>query len=391
MSVWKRRVCSTCGKQHQDENVPKKWSDNPPACEKCGGATKYSQKWYVSLMLGGEKYIKAVSLTKKGAEEHEAALITARANGEAVGSAKPLPFTEAKKIFLAWAEHRAQIGMLSPATLASYKGRVESNLLPFFRHHDLRGIDHLEVDKYRDSRISAGIAFATINREIGILIRMVSVCKQKKLLRSNSLEGYEFLPQTERRTRFLSRDEMSQLLAKCSEPTRPKHLYPMVVVALETGLRRDGVLGLEWSHISFDKREITRIVKGGKKVTIPMTGRLVEALKNWRTASQKVVPIDGVGLLSGPVFPSPVTGGVMNRTSSFGYEAVVKELGWSDVTFHTLRHTFATHFLAATKNIHLLADILGHSTTVITQIYSHVIDESKTHAMSVFEEAMGAQ
>jgi len=81
----------------------------------------------------------------------------------------------------------------------------------------------------------------------------------------------------------------------------------------------------------------------------------------------------------------------MHRGTNLGYEPVIQACGWDDVTFHTLRHTFATHFLAATKNIHLLADILGHSTVVITQIYSHVIDETKVHAMSVFEQAMGGQ
>lgn len=390
MAVWKRRVCQECGKQHQDENVPKKWAESPPPCGRCGGTTRYSKQWYVSLVLDGQKYVKAVSLTKKGAEEHEADLVSSRANGEKVFTLKPLPFPEAVKVFLGWAEHRCKIGMLSPRTLETYRSRV-ANLLPAFKRFDLKQIDHLEADSYRDARIEAGVAFATINKELGALCHIMGVCKQKKLIRENNMDDYEYLPKTSRKTRFLSREEIAVLLEKCRESRRPKYLYPIVVVALETGLRREGVVGLEWQHISFARKEITRVVKGGKQITIPMTSRLVKVLQDWRARSQKVVPIGGWETLTGPVFPSPVTGGVMHRGTNLGYEPVIEACGWDDVTFHTLRHTFATHFLAATKNIHLLADILGHSTVVITQIYSHVIDETKAHAMAAYEQAMGSQ
>lgn len=382
MAVWKRRVCQACGKQHQDNNVPRALEVKPPPCKKCGGATKYSEMWYVSLSLNGEPYVKAVSIKKKEAEEHEASLKTARANGENLGGVKPLPFPEATKIFLRWVDDRERLSMISSGTADSYRRRAEHHLEPFFRGYDIKQIDYDAADSYRDMRIEAGAAYSTINKEICILQRIISVCLQKKKIRFNPLSGYEGLPEDGRRTRFLSKPEISQLLEKCQEECRPPHLYPMVMVALETGLRRDGVMGLQWEHISFENNEIKRTVKGGVKVSIPMTSRLRGVLQAWR-ASQRVVG------LSGYVFPSP-----NDRTkplcqhTRFGYDTVCRDLGFTDVTFHTLRHTFATHFISATKDIHLLAKILGHSTTYITEIYAHVIEESKQQGIALFEAAM---
>lgn len=54
------------------------------------------------------------------------------------------------------------------------------------------------------------------------------------------------------------------------------------------------------------------------------------------------------------------------------------------VTPHTLRHTFATDLLRATKNVHLVQKALGHSSSATTQIHTHIVDHELEDAMQSF-------
>lgn len=64
---------------------------------------------------------------------------------------------------------------------------------------------------------------------------------------------------------------------------------------------------------------------------------------------------------------------------------VAREAGITkEIHPHTLRHTFATDLLRATKNLRLVQKALGHERITTTQIYTHVVDEELEDAMKNF-------
>ncbi len=89
----------------------------------------------------------------------------------------------------------------------------------------------------------------------------------------------------------------------------PDHFQTIVMMALNTGLRRGEILSLEWGDINMEARRLslrTETTKSAEPRHIPLNDEIYEALRQWRT-EQGAFPISGV------VFPSPVTGKRLRR------------------------------------------------------------------------------
>lgn len=385
MAIFKRLVCSSCGKVAQVERPEK----TTPYCSKCGGPASYSEKWYASLYSRDakgalRKTVRAVHANRKMAEEYLARMEVKRADGEILERKARFMFAAASELFLADCKRRVQEGNMGARTLEFYEGRIRANLLPHFGRMALDRITPQAINDYKSFRLGQ-VSPASVNRELATLSRLFSIMILHHKILSSPFKAIEMVRENNRRDRFLSDDEISRLLAACVKPRgpfrlpAPKHLLPIVVLAINTGLRLDGILGLRWEHIDWSRNEITRSTKGRKVVKIPMTRDCRETLQAWRTGH----PIS----LAGWVFPNPDDPSRRMRVdANIGFDTSVKLAGLEDFTFHDLRHTFATHFLARTGDIHTLSQILGHSSTYMTERYAHLLDEKKREAMRIFEE-----
>jgi len=165
------------------------------------------------------------------------------------------------------------------------------------------------------------------------------------------------------RVKYWTRDELDRIFAST------RKLYPelmrMFLFMLNTGCRKGEALAAQWSWIN----------SKANMVTIPAT-------EHWQPKSGKSrdVPLsDGLkAALSGPhkhptvVFPTAR----MNRA----YEQFPKDCFWAILKDarvkgnpHMFRHTYASEFLAQVPDLGLLAEVLGHSTTRVTEIYAHLL------------------
>lgn len=393
MAVFKRLMCKTCRRSTWEEKEQKV----VPPCS-CGGTMAYSAKWYVSLTVldaGGRKrkLVKAVHPNRRRAEEYEAERVTERSKSEVFGRPRSSTFDDAAKAFLVSCDERVEQGNMSALTAKFYASRVTA-LLKFFKGRDIAMIDDELIDGYKKARLREAarcgggkkggeskktdrlVSAATVNRELATLSAIFAMLKKKKRVKENPLEMVERISENNNRQQYLSNQQIEALLAACHAP----HLRLVVVLALETGLRKHGCISIKWEEIDFQKGVITKEVKGGKTVTIPMTDLLRVELLTWK-ANQKV------RALKGYVIPSPKKPAECMRVdANFGFETACTAAGISDFTFHDLRHTFATHFLERTGDIHTLSDILGHSAATMTERYAHVMDRSRRAAMKKFEE-----
>ena len=138
------------------------------------------------------------------------------------------------------------------------------------------------------------------------------------------------------------------------------------------GLRVSEAVSVRVRDISFD-RKMLRVEqgKGRKDRYMPLSDHVLMRLQEYITTG-----VDPQGFL----FPSPLLAGrpVTSETLDRVVAVVRKELGMPDwVTFHSLRHSYATHLLEAGVSIRVIQRLLGHKRLETTAIYTHLTAPTK--------------
>jgi integrase len=169
---------------------------------------------------------------------------------------------------------------------------------------------------------------------------------------------------TQARERYLTDEEEKTLFAVLVG--RRAHLRPIVVVALQTGMREGEILGLRGEPVHFDQKTIyVAHTKTGRPRRIPMS-RPVEvelrSLKQDASSEEHVFSYARTGLKL--------------TTFRHAWEGACKQAGISGFRFHDLRHTFATRLRA--KGVHEMdiMTLLGHTTLQMTSRYTHAMPQN---------------
>ncbi len=162
-------------------------------------------------------------------------------------------------------------------------------------------------------------------------------------------------------------------LERLFEATRADtpELLPVFVFLVNTGCRKGEAIAAEWDWIDLEAGMVRIPVndfwrpKSGRPREIPLSDALRAALAGPRRHERWLFP-SRLGGRYGH-FPKEVYGRVRTAAGLVGGA-------------HTLRHTFASHFLAAVPDMFLLAKILGHSHQRVTELYSHLLPEHLSRA-----------
>jgi len=189
------------------------------------------------------------------------------------------------------------------------------------------------------------------------------------------------------RVRFLSDDttgsdgktidgERSRLLKACEESDN-SYLYPVVVLALSTGMRQGEIMGLTWDDVDIHQGRITLYeTKNGEIRVVPLVGKALELLKAKAKArtKEKVRRID-----TSLLFP-----GKVNQDKPMDlrapWKAALKKAGIDDFRFHDLRHSAASYLAMNGASLAEIAEVLGHKTLQMVKRYAHL---SEAHTAGV--------
>ncbi len=210
---------------------------------------------------------------------------------------------------------------------------------------------------------------ATCNRELGVLKRLLNKAVAWGMAPSNLARGVKPLPEPKGRTRFLSVEKARKLM-ECSAA----HLRPIIMTALETGMRRGELIRLRWEDIDPKNRTIfIPHSKNGRSRYVPMSERLRAVLGRMPRRLSTIYVFTGkpkIGRPGQPFFDV--------RTS---FESACTRAGIENFHFHDLRHTAASHMVMKGVDLKTVGDILGHKTAAITERYAHLSPEHKLKAI----------
>jgi integrase len=243
-----------------------------------------------------------------------------------------------------------------------------------FARREIRKITAKMVEKYKDERLQA-VKPATINRELSCMKHMYTKALHWGYLKCNPLIYVKKFKEPPGRVCYLKPNELNALLAKCSE-----HLKPIVVTALNTGMRKSEILNLQWHDVDLDNRTIIlRQTKNNQVRVIPINVTLHKQLVRLR--SQR----------NGSPFVFTTTKGTPYTTITKIFKRAIHRAGIYDFRFHDLRHTFASYLVMSGVNIRVVQELLGHKTLAMTLRYSHLSNAQLRNAvekLAVIEQSI---
>jgi integrase len=193
-----------------------------------------------------------------------------------------------------------------------------------------------------------------------------------------------------------SRDDLRAFL----DAAREDRLFPALLLAATTGMRRGELLGLKWNAIDFERSRIavirTLVLVGEEAVesepktaagkrSIPIDPRTLATLQEWRKRQiEDRLKAGPRWKDSGYVFTEPEDGRPIHpRSFTKHFARLVRRVGVRPISVHGLRHTFITLALGAGVPVKVVSEIVGHSDPGFTlRKYAHAIPALQEDATS---------
>jgi integrase len=284
---------------------------------------------------------------------------------------------------------------ISARTAQRYRQLTDKQIGPHIGSTPLQKLTRLDVEAWHTTLRNAGLAARTIGHAHRVLGKALRDAEIDGLVTKNvcKIQRAPKVPETEM---TVVRD-VSAFISLL----RGWRFYVPAMAALFTGMRLSEVLALRWKRVNLDGKVIqvrealeqtrafgTRFKApksraGRRDITLPDI--LVDVLREYRRGVLELRIQLGTGRLpddallfadidGAPLIPS----GVSARWAEFA-----ERVGMPEVTFHSLRHTHASHLVDAGVDIVTISKRLGHAKPDITlRIYAHLFrnDDSKAAA-----------
>lgn len=259
-----------------------------------------------------------------------------------------------------------------------------------------------EIDKFRDKRVNAGAAPATVNRDVAALSGVFTHwCKSNKGSVHPLAELEALQVADDEKVRYLTPDESKRLrqaladrdMQAAKERTSANkwradrgrelmpeitgysdHITPMVLLSLNTGMRQGELFSLAWGSVDMTIKTITVLAshsKGNNTRTIPLNNEAYAVLTSIR-------PNPATDL----VFKSPVSGGRFDNVKK-AWAEVTKAAGVPDLRWHDLRHDFASQLVMKGAPLFTVQKLLGHSNSKMTQRYAKLAPSTLADAVGL--------
>lgn len=283
--------------------------------------------------------------------------------------------------------------------------RLRAVFAPFLSTR-LIDLSAFAVERWRTKRIKDDkVSKATANRDLVALKAAVAKAVTWGLLKVHPLTSVKpYRLDTRGVVRYLSPEEIVRLKAALTARddkrraeresanawrrargydewaaygTYTDHLTPLVITAINTGLRRGELFALRWRDVDLAAKRLTvqgGTSKGGQTRHVPLNSDAITALTTWRDQVQ--------GSLHLPDLVFPSVDGKPFDTIKTVWRALMKAASIKDFRFHDIRHTFASRLVQRGTDLNTVRELLGHSDMKMSLRYSHLAPENTAAAVA---------
>jgi len=256
------------------------------------------------------------------------------------------------------------------------KKNIIDQLLSVFANHPLRYFSSKLLEQYQTERVQKGNKPSTVNRHLATIKHMFTKAVEWDMVEEGTLKRIrkaKLLEENNRRLRYLSKEECQALINACDS-----HVRPIVVTALNTGMRKGEILSLRWDTNIDLKHGFILLdrTKNGDRREIPVNDTLRVTLTS--LTRRLDVP---------HVFHDPATGKPYQDVKR-SFNSACRKAGIKDFHFHDIRHCFASHLVMAGVDLTTVKELLGHKTLTMTLRYSHLAPSHKVKAVDLLDSTL---
>lgn len=314
-------------------------------------------------------------LTESKAREHITKLVESVCGSD-------IPFYSCSDWFKHWLAQAKET--TSPHTYSRYKGFCDAFLSHLGAKAD-EGIDAIQpgdVQAFRDQHLKDGKTPQTANLALKCLSVPFNQAKRLGYLANNPCDAIKPLRTQKKDKAIFSPSQMESLLAKAEKDWRG-----VILLGYYTGARLSDITNLRGENLDFEMGVITYSQKKtGKHVRVPMHPVVRRCLKAIAPEKPKQ-----------PLFPTLEGRSVAGKSGlSSGFKQLMKVAGInvqtirsakgqgrtvSDLSFHSLRHTFNSNLANGGIPEEIRGRLTGHAQSGMNQIYTHIEHEQLTKAI----------
>ncbi len=321
---------------------------------------KRGKAYFVDGYTNGKRFRKSVGTVKHIAEAVLMDIKVKMAKGEYLGV-----YDEPQILFRDYAQEYLGYSQANKSP-NSYSRDIMSvsHLLTAFGDKLLTDVTPAQVESYKQLRRQS-VEPATVNREVACLKHMFSYAQHLGYLKDHPIKSVKLLKEPPGRLRYLTGEEIDRLLLECNGT-----LYSIVVMALNTGMRKSEILNLRWEDIDLKNQNIVLPkTKNNELGSIKINEALMRELR-----------ILDLKKRSAYVFPNSEGNREGNLRRAF--TRALKRAGINDFRFHDLRHTFASHLVMNGIDIRTVQVLMRHKDIKMTLHYAHLSPEHERKAIN---------
>lgn len=327
--------------------------------------SKCRDKWRAEVFVGGRRVAsKAGFARKRDADDWHN--VTKAALRDQPNVTKATTFDELLTHFRAW-----HLRKVRPGTKRRYEVDLKERIEPFFRHMALRAITPAMIEQFATD-CQRTLKPKSVNNCLHTLRLILNKAVKWRLL-GESPYAIDSLAIPEAPYQWWEEEDQIRRFLEAAKESR---YYAVYLTALETGLRYGELAGLKCGDVEIG-RGVLRVERQwlerdasfgppkhgkGRRVDFNPGGELAQALhaacaghasdeRLFRTATGKPVTKSGV--------------------AHKYFKACIRRAGVPEISFHGLRHTFASWYMRRHDNVWDLMAILGHSSIKTTMRYAH--------------------
>jgi len=233
-----------------------------------------------------------------------------------------------------------------------------NHFLQLFGDKNIRQLSSFLITGYRNDR-SKKVCKSTVNRELDTIRNMFNKAVEWCYIEKSPYTGVEKYKVNNTNLRILSSEEFKSVIQVSSET-----LKPILLMAVNTGMRISEILNLLWNDVNLDKGYILiRDSKNYESRYIPIHQELKKVLVNLKEKSETEYVFGG------------------RKSIRKQWQKALKLSGIEHCRFHDLRHTFASNLVMAGVDLVTVSQLMGHKDLSMTKRYAHPTPEHKKRAI----------